>query len=64
MFVVNAQKRHGRCFRFFQPAQPTYIQSLDAKTYLIPEVNSVAVHNGIVALAVQAEIKPKPVGLF
>lgn len=43
---------------FSQPAQPTYIQSLDAKTYLAnSEVNSVAVHNGIVALAVQAEDK-------
>ena len=58
LFVVNAQKGMVDVLDFSQPAQPTYIQSLDAKTYLAnSEVNSVAVHNGIVALAVQAEDK-------
>ena len=58
LFVVNAQKGMVDVLDFSKPAQPTYIQSLDAKTYLAnSEVNSVAVHNGIVALAVQAEDK-------
>ena len=46
LFVVNAQKGMVDVLDFSQPAQPTYIQSLDAKTYLAnSEVNSVAVHN-------------------
>ena len=62
LFVVNAQKGMVDVLDFSQPAQPTYIQSLDAKTYLAnSEVNSVAVHNGIVALAVQAEDKTQVV---
>ncbi|RKG33543.1 choice-of-anchor I family protein [Acinetobacter tianfuensis] len=58
LFVVNAQAGVVDVLDFQQPEQPKYIRSLDAKTYLAnSEVNSVAVNNGIVALAVQAEDK-------
>ena len=58
LFVVNAQKGMVDVLDLKQPSTPQYLQSLDAKKYLAnSEVNSVAVHNGIVALAVQAEDK-------
>ncbi len=61
LFVVNAKEGVVDVLDFKQPAWPKYIQSLDAKKYLAhSEVNSVAVHNGIVALAVQAEDKTQP----
>ncbi|WP_180039908.1 MULTISPECIES: choice-of-anchor I family protein [unclassified Acinetobacter] len=61
VFVVNAKAGVVDVLDLKQPAQPTYLQSLDAKKYLADsEVNSVAVHNGIVALAVQAADKTQP----
>lgn len=58
IFVVNAKEGVVDVLDFKQPNQPKYIQSLDAKKYLAnSEVNSVTVHNGIVALAVQAADK-------
>lgn len=61
LFVVNAKEGVVDVLDFKQPNEPKYIQSLDAKKYLAnSEVNSVAVHNGIVALAVQAEDKTQP----
>ena len=61
LFVVNAQKGMIDVLDLTNPNQPIYLQSLDAKQHLAnSEVNSVAVHNGIVALAVQAEQKTDP----
>ncbi|OTG72808.1 alkaline phosphatase [Acinetobacter sp. ANC 4169] len=61
LFVVNAKEGVVDVLDFKQPNEPKYIQSLDAKKYLAnSEVNSVAVHNGIVALAVQAQDKTQP----
>ena len=61
LFVVNAQKGVVDVLDFKQPTSAKYLQSLDAKKYLAnSEVNSVAVHNGVVALAVQAEDKTQP----
>ena len=61
LFMVNAQKGVVDVLDFKQPTSAKYLQSLDAKKYLAnSEVNSVAVHNGVVALAVQAEDKTQP----
>lgn len=58
LFVVNAQKGVVDVLDMADPKVPKYLASLDAKTYLSnSEVNSVAVQNGVVALAVQAEQK-------
>lgn len=58
LFVVNAKEGVVDIFDMRQPQQPVLIGHLDAKAYLADsEVNSVAVHNGIVALAVQAKKK-------
>ncbi|EZQ03770.1 choice-of-anchor I family protein [Acinetobacter sp. Ver3] len=67
LFVVNAKEGVVDIFDYRQPQQPKWIGSLDAKSYLTDsEVNSVAVKNGIVALAVQAKDKTDPgiVALF
>lgn len=57
-FVVNAQKGELDVLDLSNPAQPTFIRSLSAQT-IIPngQINSVAVKNGFVAVAVQAAIK-------
>lgn len=58
LFVVNAQAGVVDVLDFQQPELPKFVRSLDAKIYLAhSEVNSVAVKDGIVALAVQAEDK-------
>lgn len=58
LFVVNAQKGLVDVLDASKPAQPVHIAELSARTYLAnSEVNSVAVKNGIVAIAVQAENK-------
>lgn len=58
LFVVNAQKGLVDVLDASKPEKPIQIAELSARTYLTnSEVNSVAVKNGIVALAVQAEQK-------
>ncbi|KYQ83852.1 alkaline phosphatase [Acinetobacter sp. NRRL B-65365] len=58
LFVVNAQKGLVDVLDASKPEKPIHIAELSARTYLAnSEVNSVAVKNGIVALAVQAEQK-------
>ena len=58
LFVVNAQKGLVDVLDASKPAQPVHIAELSARTYLAnSEVNSVAVKNGIVAIAVQAQNK-------
>lgn len=58
LFVVNAKKGMVDVLDMSQPAQPTHIGELSARAYLVDsEVNSVSVHNGVVALAVQAANK-------
>jgi hypothetical protein len=57
-FVVNAQKGVVDVLDLSNPAMPKYIGELDAKKLLAgAEINSVAVHNGVVAVAVQAKVK-------
>ncbi len=61
LFVVNAQAGVVDVLDFQNPSQPKYLQSLDAKAYLAnSEVNSAAVKNGVLALAVQAQDKTQP----
>lgn len=57
-FVVNAQKGELDVLDLSNPAQPTFIRSLSAQT-IVPngQINSVAVKNGFVAVAVQAAVK-------
>ncbi|MEB6481244.1 choice-of-anchor I family protein [Acinetobacter vivianii] len=58
LFVVNAQKGLVDVLDASKPEKPVHLAELSARTYLAnSEVNSVAVKNGIVALAVQAEQK-------
>ncbi|MFV5594711.1 choice-of-anchor I family protein [Acinetobacter junii] len=58
LFVVNAQKGLVDVLDASKPKQPIHIAELSARDYLADsEVNSVAVHNGIVAIAVQAKNK-------
>ncbi|WDZ51040.1 choice-of-anchor I family protein [Acinetobacter vivianii] len=58
LFVVNAQKGLVDVLDASKPEKPIHIAELSARNYLAnSEVNSVAVKNGIVALAVQAEQK-------
>ena len=58
LFVVNAQKGLVDVLDASKPEQPVHIAELSARDYLADsEVNSVAVHNGIVAIAVQAKNK-------
>lgn len=61
LFVVNAQKGLVDVLDASKPENPVHIKELSARLYLADsEVNSVAVHNGIVALAVQAKVKTDP----
>ncbi|MCH7384988.1 choice-of-anchor I family protein [Acinetobacter dispersus] len=58
LFVVNAQKGLVDVLDASKPEKPVHIAELSARTYLAnSEVNSVAVKNGIVAIAVQAQKK-------
>ncbi|MFN4050622.1 MAG: choice-of-anchor I family protein [Acinetobacter junii] len=58
LFVVNAQKGLVDVLDASKPEQPIHIAELSARDYLADsEVNSVAVHNGIVAIVVQAKNK-------
>ena len=58
LFVVNAKNGVVDVLDLSNPSAPVKLNSLDAKTHLAnSEVNSVAVHQGIVALAVQATPK-------
>lgn len=58
LFVVNAQKGVVDVLDMSQPKLPKQIGELSARRLLADsEVNSVAVQNGVVALAVQAENK-------
>ena len=58
LFVVNAKKGMVDVLDMTQPEKPVHIGELSARAYLAEsDVNSVAVHQGIVALAVQAKNK-------
>ena len=58
LFVVNAKKGMVDVLDMTQPENPVHLGELSARAYLAEsEVNSVAVHQGIVALAVQAKNK-------
>lgn len=58
LFVVNAQKGLVDVLDASKPEQPVHIAELSARDYLADsEVNSVAVQNGIMAIAVQAKNK-------
>ncbi|KXO86402.1 alkaline phosphatase [Acinetobacter venetianus] len=58
LFVVNAQKGLVDVLDVSAPEKPVHIAELSARAYLTDsEVNSVAVKNGIVAIAVQAANK-------
>jgi len=58
LFVVNVQKGLVDVLDASKPEQPIHIAELSARDYLADsEVNSVAVQNGIVAIAVQAKNK-------
>lgn len=58
LFVVNAQKGLVDVLDVSAPEKPVHIEELSARAYLTDsEVNSVAVKNGIVAIAVQAANK-------
>ncbi|NMG63749.1 alkaline phosphatase [Azoarcus indigens] len=66
-FVVNAQKGMVDVLDLSNPAAPTLVGTLDASAIAAgAEVNSVALHDGIVALAIQAAVKTDPgfVGLY
>ncbi|MDR7094649.1 choice-of-anchor I family protein [Hydrogenophaga laconesensis] len=58
LFVVNAQLGAVDVLDMGNPASPTKIGAIDATTVLAgASINSVAVHNGIVAVAIQAAVK-------
>ena len=69
LFVVNAQAGQVDVLDLSVTTTPTKIGAIDAATALAfpgSEINSVAVHNGVVAVAVQAAVKTDPgrVALF
>ena len=60
-FVVNAQKGAVDVIDMTDPAQPAHIGMIDATQLLAgASINSVAVHDGLVAVAVQAANKTDP----
>jgi hypothetical protein len=60
-FVVNAQKGTVDVLDMTQPTSPTYIGEINARAIAAgAEVNSVAVRDGVVALAIQAAVKTDP----
>lgn len=60
-FIVNARKGVVDVLDMVDPANPKLIGSIDG-TSVAPgaTVNSVAIHNGIVALAIEAAVKTNP----
>ncbi len=61
LFVVNAQAGAVDVLDLSNPANPVKIQVLDATAVLAgAEINSVAVHDGTVAVAIQASVKTDP----
>lgn len=61
LFVVNAERGTLDVLNASNPASPTLIESLDANAIAAgAEVNSVAVANGLVAIAIQAAVKTDP----
>lgn len=69
LFMVNAQAGRVEVLDLRVPSAPVKIGEIDAATALtLPgaEINSVAVHDGLVAVAVQAAVKTDPgrVALF
>jgi hypothetical protein len=61
LFVVNAQAGAVDVLNLAHPANPVKIGTLDATAVLAgAEINSVAVFNGIVAVAIQAPVKTDP----
>ncbi|MGE0428400.1 MAG: choice-of-anchor I family protein [Hydrogenophaga sp.] len=61
LFVVNAQLGAVDVLDLSNPANPTKINVLDATAILAgAEINSVAVFNGVVAVAIQAPVKTDP----
>ncbi|MBP6536237.1 MAG: choice-of-anchor I family protein, partial [Xylophilus sp.] len=57
-FVVNAQLGAVDVLNLADPTQPVHAGRIDATAVLAgAEINSVAVHNGIVAVAIQAPVK-------
>jgi hypothetical protein len=61
LFVVNAQAGAVDVLNLANPANPVKISTLDATAVLAgAEINSVAVFNGIVAVAIQAPVKTDP----
>ena len=60
-FIVNAQKGAVDVIDMTDPAQPAHIGMIDATQLLAgASINSVAVHDGLVAVAVQAANKTDP----
>lgn len=60
-FIVNAQKGAVDVLDMRNPAQPVLLGSMDATALLSgASINSVAVHDGLVAVAVQAADKTAP----
>lgn len=58
LFVVNAQLGAVDVLDLTNPASPSKIGVIDATTVLAgASINSVAVHNGVVAVAIQAAVK-------
>lgn len=61
LFVVNAQAGAVDVLNLANPASPVKVGVLDATAVLAgAEINSVAVFNGIVAVAIQAPVKTDP----
>jgi hypothetical protein len=61
LFVVNAQAGVVDVLDMSDPTKPTKIGVLDATTVLAgAEINSVAVFDGLVAVAIQAPVKTNP----
>ncbi|MDO6746403.1 choice-of-anchor I family protein [Gilvimarinus sp. 1_MG-2023] len=58
LFVVNAEKGMIDVLDMSDPAAPVFIDTLDGGSVVTDgEVNSVAVHDGLVALAIEADTK-------
>lgn len=61
VFVVNALSGKIDILNLQIPATPTHLGALDAEAVLAgAEINSVAVNNGMVAVAIQAPVKTDP----
>ncbi len=61
LFVVNAQRGRVDVLDLADPTRPAKIDELDASAVLAgAEINSVAVHGGLVAVAIQAPVKTDP----